>query len=563
MRIRICTILCYLIANFWVLPLAAQSPDSHQKARYVAPDGTIYHPMSEPLYVNIGTKADQTDISLNGGDTAGIFANKSGKFYLDVVKQNGLRIPNGRNVLIIDGSTPNSIHKFSNAPKAISRGNLYFGNGLICTLSSTDSYSGVKNTYAALNTTTFTPYANSLSITQEGPQELQYYAVDQVGNAESVAKHSFIVDLTPPVSSYEKEGRYFQDIFARSARIQLTSQDSLAGAAKIEWQLNKGSFRRYKSPILLTQLKDGKHTLSYKSTDLVKNEEALNTYEFAVDRIAPIVQFQFIGEYFVRDKIYLAANTQLLLFGVDNRSGIQHIYYNLDRRGEQIYEQPITFTDFTGSHSLHYYAIDKVGNSSKLQYAKVQFTFDTEAPRFNDAFEGPYVQREDTLFIREFTKIKTSITDSQSGLQQSTYQIDEGLPFPYNGVLRVRDAGFHQIRFTAKDWVNNSAQHELSVFVDRLPPNITPTVTGDSLGLREINSERYKIYSGNCSVSMEAQDQASGVDELYYVINGSLKRNYSTAIHNFKKKTPIILELFAVDQLGNTHRQVIRLYIED
>lgn len=576
MLLRFNVFLCIFL-GFTFCFVHGQSPDSHVKKRYVTPEGDIYFPLSEfdSIYLNVATTGGNNPILLNlsGNKQSPL---QSGRISLDLVRRNGFKVPKGAFSFFIDDIAPISKTIPSNTPKHIRNGVIYYGKGLSVTLNTNDPLlpkrgsgrsplgSGILELYQALNTDSYSPYASTLTFTEEGVQNLNYYAVDRVGNVELVKQSNFTIDLTAPTSSYESIGITKGNIYSQNAQIKLTSSDQLSGLAQIEYRLNGGNYKKYSQyPITLTALKDGKHTLNYKAIDHVRNEETEQLYNFEVDRIPPLIQYEIIGDYFVRDKIYFAADTKIRLYGIDNRSGVDKIYFQLDKQEAQEYIDVLSFTDTTGSHTLHYYGIDFVKNSSKPRYTKVNFTYDTTPPSFNEKYKGPQFLSKDTLYIREYTKITPSITDKESGLQTVTFQLDSGNTQLFRGGLRVKNQGFHHIHFTCTDWVNNTSSHSTAIYVDRLPPEITTQFSTIVLAEKEVNGEIFKFVPANCKIFASALDKESGVEEIYYVINGGIKRNYSGAIDNFKKKQATVLEIYAADHLGNINREVIRLYIDE
>lgn len=560
-------IIC-LLWCFWApVMVFAQAPDSHKKEFYVDADSVIFYPLSEPFYLSLGTTPGSTDISLNlnnAKDQEGTSFSKSGKVNFDIVKYSGMRIPYGRFALIMDGTNPKTTSSFLEAPKYVRNGVIYYGKGLQTSLVSTDTYSGVKATYFSRNNNSFSPFNQNLIFDQEGVQNLSFYAADLVGNVEAVKQDNFTVDLTAPVTTYTTEGNTSGDILSKTARIKLESTDALAGVSTIQWQLDGKNYRKYINPINILQLRDGTHTLSYKAMDWVKNEETIKQYTFEVDRIAPLISYRFEGEQFIKNRTtYIRATTKLKLMGVDNRSGLAEMRYRLNTNEEENYSTEISFNDTIGSHVLLYYGIDQVGNSTKSRNNSLRFTFDNKAPSFKVAYKSPNFLTKDTMYVREYTRITAKISDKQSGVQHSFCQVDSGTVFLFKGEMTIKEEGYHQLYFTHTDWVNNVSKDTIGVFVDRLPPEISHQMSTNTLGEKKIKEEIYQLVSAESKVFMSAIDQESGVDELYYVINGGAKKDYSGAIDSFRKNTPIILELYAVDQLGNTKREVIRLYIEE
>ena len=88
----------------------------------------------------------------------------------------------------------------------------WYRSAVTVTLSATDSGSGVAATYYGIDAPPSGTYTEPLVVSGEGLHSVQFYSVDNAGNAESTESVSFNIDTTPPVVTISSpvNGAYYQ-----------------------------------------------------------------------------------------------------------------------------------------------------------------------------------------------------------------------------------------------------------------------------------------------------------------------------------------------------------------
>ncbi len=98
------------------------------------------------------------------------------------------------------------------------------------------------------------PLKQRFSPNNEGENNLKYYAVDKVGNAEKVVAEKFVLDLSAPNSTIEKDGDFIGNTFAKNGKIGIGSEDKFSGVAQQYFAIDQGDLRSYYSTISCFQL---------------------------------------------------------------------------------------------------------------------------------------------------------------------------------------------------------------------------------------------------------------------------------------------------------------------
>jgi len=80
----------------------------------------------------------------------------------------------------------------------------------------------------------------------------------------------------------------------------------------------------YGQPIKLSSLAEGEHTLTYFSVDKVNNNEEKKTHTFFLDKSAPRVISEVVGNTFIANgREYFSGRTKLKLVALDNKAGVR------------------------------------------------------------------------------------------------------------------------------------------------------------------------------------------------------------------------------------------------
>lgn len=462
-----------------------------------------------------------------------------------------------------DGLAPNSHSYLPKAATFQKDGKLFCGKNLTVNLTSTDEMSGLENIYASINGAPYSKFESDIVADQENDYTIKYYAVDNVGNIEKPHTRAFTVDLTSPETKLSINGDYTDNVLSHHATLVIKSEDALSGVAEIKYKLDNNPELPYSSPIHLSVLVEGEHTITYHSIDHVKNKEEEKEFKFYVDKTPPLVIEDILGDkYIVNGKEYSSGRTKVKLTALDNKSGVKSIYYSIDGGAYQIYNEPFEVPSRSGNVTIRSYAVDNVMNkssqaedgSSKLKMSYVDLT----GPNLSYSLQGPVFKTRDTLFISGKTSVTLKGVDSESGLNKITYTIDKKGEQDYAKSFTLSEEGRHHVEYSGYDNVNNSNNSSFYFDVDNSGPEIFVNYS-----ILPIDKSGDKdIYPAHVVLFPSATDGLVGYDKMFYSINGAQEKIYTGVIEGFQKNKTYSIKIRALDKLGNESQKTISFKTE-
>lgn len=474
-----------------------------------------------------------------------------------------------------DGIAPaTSIHYLSKNISVYDKTKI-FGKDLKINLTAFDATSKVKDIYYSLNGQDYRVFAGEIPINNEGKNTIKFFSVDNVGNVEETKEKNFYVDITPPSSSVTVTGISVggkQNIISLSTKIYIESTDNLSGVKHIYYQIDSLPKKLYQknTSLSLIALKDGEHILKFYAVDKVNNVEQTQTFNFYLDRTAPITVSDILGDKFlVGDKIYFSGRTKMKITSIDNKAGVKQVLYSIDGGEFKEYTDPFYMPNEPGWHIVKYFALDSTENLTKdeyndqyLQYKlKVDKIYvDLTGPSLSHFISGNSYTRNDTTFIGPNSEIHLSAKDAESGLQLISYSIDGELKeHPYNSpfTLQKLPSGHHHIEYYGYDNVNNRNVKSFDVILDNSGPKISHKFSVVPLAIKD----SLEVYPSDVYLFISVQDDMTGVTNITYSLNGSQKLLYKNYIKGFKKGENVV-KVEAYDMLKNKSEYVIKFLIK-
>ncbi len=563
--------------------LSAQNIIQPQKKSYEDSTGLLYWNKDVPVYLHLSSNPDEK------GDLvkSKIHAKYTNPFYFDSEGINYMRtryavdtatrkIVNPHIEILwevyADGMPPVSHINFSGAKKYTLEGKTYYGKGLTIKLDSKDAGSGVEEIYYSVNSNPYQKYEHIITPNPDDTVcELKYYAVDKVGNAEDVKKNvvKFYIDEDAPETFHNITGIDLDgNIIALNTKIYLDASDKKSGLKATYYKFDEDPFKPYYGNTLkLTQLTEDNHTLTYYSEDKVGNKEKPKTFSFFLDKSAPILTSDVLGDRFiVNNKIYFSGRTKLKLTAVDNKSGVKEVKYSIDNSGFKNYDDPFYLPKKPGYHIVKYYAIDRMNNSTGIggsnyknyKYSTKKIYVDLVGPSLNHSYIGKRFYTRDTVFLGKKSKIKLSAVDLESGLQFISYSLDGNQKeMMYKEPFSVPGNGKHLVEYFGYDNVNNRNIGRFYVIVDENPPE--PAYTFSVKSYKTENG--LNVYPSYVMVYLSGADQMTGTEQIFYSINGSIEKLYTTPVSGFIKGENT-LRFKTVDKLGNEKYDEVKFIIE-
>ncbi len=538
----------YYLTLFLLLPiiLFAQQPEYPKKV-FVDTTGRYFQQASLPLYFFIGTSANgkplplqsatKTELYLEGHGVHSFKHENSVTNKLDILK------------IYADGRAPITAPDFLQASLYSTNNKAFYGPGLEIMLGSKDEMSGVDAIYHSLNGRDFSKHDGMpVLFKTEGDFVYKYYAVDRTGNAEGIKEKRFTVDLTAPASYHNFVSISSDNVISTNSSIYLSISDSASGVAKTYYKFGEEKFKIYRgNNIVFKYLPDGYHTITYYSVDNVKNKETEKSFTFYLDKTAPIMSADILGDKFlVGNKVYFSGRTKLKLTAVDNKSGIKRVMFSINGRKEVEYSTPFYLPNKSGIHNVTFYAIDHTGNPAKddFRHSVGVIYVDLTGPSISHSFAGPKFTKADTVYISPVTKIVLKGNDPESGLNKVSYSLGETKnEIAYVKPFSVETTGRHHLKYFAYDNVNNRNSKTTYFIVDANGPDIS-----HQFSIPPTNAGKYPSYT---TIYLAAMDIEVGAGKIRYSINSGAERTYSTPLKGFEKDKEYKIKIKGYDLLGN------------
>ncbi|RCW32683.1 OmpL47-type beta-barrel domain-containing protein [Marinilabilia salmonicolor] len=568
---------------------SAQEPLQHEKRFYQSEDGKLFVNKDLPLYLRISSDPDdEAESWLLKSNTTAQYSNP---MYLDTEGWNTLRSPSAVDTatrktvyplqdiifdIYADGLQPKSRLLWGESVNVRTDDKVFFGEKVHLAFDASDEMSGVADVYYSLNGSGFVGEKQSpLSVDEEGDYSLKFYSVDNVGNVEDMHSFDFSVDHTAPISTHEISGINKNNVLAPDATICLSAVDSLSGVNNVFFAIDDGEFEEYKNPIPVSRLKEGDGQITYYAEDRVGNAEAHKyigtlssgaskaegegeVFDYYIDRDAPVVSFEFEGDYFEGDREYISGRTTVALSAKDDKSGVQSILYSYNSfLTNEVYDNSF-HPEGNSPVVLSYSAVDWVENSAPE--TDRHFYIDRTAPGSKVSFDGPVFRNRDTLFLAAQTRISLDAKDQESGVKSISYSLN-GVEKEYGESFSGDRSGENLLEWRSTDNVNNQEELQSLVFVvDREGPSIHHHFSVEPIGEKTIREENYVIYPSNTKIYIGATDDVAGEESLKYSVNGS-KVSEKIPLSGLQPGNYTI-DIEAADALENKTTKTIRFSIE-
>ncbi len=562
----------------------AQNKPEYKKKAFKDSTGTVYWNKALPLYISLSTEPNGEHINLESRSQPQC----DNPFYLDTEGINFIRTrwavdketkqyirPQQELMweVYADSKAPVSHAKFTSSKMIIKDGKHIYGGKTRILLSSKDVTSGIQEINFSINGKAYQKYTNPIELTQAGDYTIKYFAVDLVGNVEEDKTLNFTIDNQPPSTICIITGVKIGDenIISKHSKLHLERKDNYTGTGKSYYQIDGGKTMIYNGiSIPIAQLNDGKHVLTFYSEDKVGNKEAEQTLNFYLDKTAPITASDVLGDRFIiNGQTYFSGKTKLKLTAVDNKSGVKNIFYSVNGGKWQKYTDAFYLPKKAGIHIVKYFATDNTENittdagnlnSKYLQYRhKIDRIYiDLLGPKISYSITGPKFRDRDTLFISPKTKISFKAYDNESGLHHISYSIkNERKEILYEAPFSLDEtSGHHRVEYFAYDNVNNRNIGAFDIIFDKTGPEIESKFSIKSAGMQD-GLEIYPAYS---KLFLSAQDDLTGIKQIYYSLNGKPETVYRNYINGFKKNAVNIVKIRATDMLDNSSTKEIKFF---
>jgi len=213
-------------------------------------------------------------------------------------------------------------------------------------LDASDALSGVKDSYYTIDGGPMKVYDHGFNVIGEGDHTVQFWSVDNAGNAETLHSATVRIDDTAPVTTSNTDAAWDQGPFSMT----LGATDALSGVASAHYSLNGGPTQTYTGAVSVTA--EGTNTVEFWSVDEAGNVETRHNAVVKIDNTPPTTVDN-------HKALYTGA-ASITLVPADPLSGVASTSYILD--GGPVMSGTTVATTQLGTHTLSYWSTDAVGN---------------------------------------------------------------------------------------------------------------------------------------------------------------------------------------------------------
>jgi len=535
------------------------------KKTYTDSLNKYYHNLHLPAYFLMGTSAANNSSQISSTNTQS--ENEQVPFFFKTEGRNIMHLSGDEKnkdivvdyVVYVDGKAPVSKVLFNASNKFKVKDKICYGKGLKLKISAKDEISGVAKTFISLNGEDFKQVTGEFEIYQEGDYTLHFFSSDNVGNAETVKAANFSVDYNAPVHILTVVGLSDGIVISPNSKLILNVGQAALNLSKIYYKIDDG----VKSPVIqseipISNLENGNHHIEYFTEDSDLNRESTQFFDFYLDKNSPLVTTDILGDKFiVNNKIYFSGRTKLKFTAVDNKSGVQEIFYSLNGKEFLKYSDPFYMPTKAGEYSIKYYAFDKMGNQgagnpnekiAEYKHHGGVVYVDLTGPTLSHALLGPYYKKDGLSYVTNKTLIKLAGADPESGLQKITFRFDSTVDeVTYNQPFTLPKDVYGKVEYFGYDNVNNRNLGRFNFTSDNDGPELSYTFTTETKGIKS----GVALYPPNTALNVIPTDQKAGVSFSMYAINGEPEKLYKGQITGFNRNTLYKIKFRSVDHLAN------------
>jgi len=344
---------------------------------------------------------------------------------------------------------------------------------------------------SSITTVSFTQ-DNENSASKGGDSSLD--AVSTVDEPDSL-KHS----ATNPVIYFDGYNTYINTRVA----YKLSAKDDVQ-KNRLFYKIDNGSEKEYKAPFSFET--EGRHTVSYRSSDRMERKGNENTFTVILDNSPPVVVLLTETPVVKNESvIYIAPDTVFTVKASDQYSGVASLRYSVNGGEMKDYETPFSIPPESKELTINVSATDNVGISTNnysirtkdatdkdvvISSDGLKFVEDSTPPVVTITSDKEIFQNEKGLNIAgKDYKYTIAATDEESGVASLLYRVTGDKDFQkYTQPLILKNAGINKIEAKAIDRVGNvSVPVSLIVFVDVAAPTtvVKPVVAVDENESRE------------------------------------------------------------------------------
>ncbi len=411
-------------------------------------------------------------------------------------------------------------------------------------------------------------YTNPMYFDTEGINTIQSpWCVDTSTKETVIPKRNIIfevyADSRPPITrisfgksrTLNKKGKIH---LSGNAEITLTASDELSGVDKIMYSINNEDYKEYSSPFILEDEKE--YTLQYFSYDRVGNVEDVHKIILVIDKSSPKVRLEIKGD---TSNNVLGVNASLSVVTDEDVSGIEQVIFKLNDEIEKPFTKTIQAAMLPqGEHTIEYYAVDQVGNTSEKQ--SYTFYVDKTPPTVMPEIIGKTYMINGKEFSSGRSQLKLTAIDNRAGIKEIYYSINNSEYQKYEKPVTLHASGGKlTVKLYAIDKVNNridlyeGTESTSLPYVDLTGPKINYQISSPY----EVVGDTF-IISRKTKIKLTAIDPEAGVKEILYSLNKNEMKKFEQAF-SIDSDGFYLIDISAIDNVDNINNTQLLVIVDN
>ena len=360
----------------------------------------------------------------------------------------------------------------------------------------------------------FSAYGGPIAVSGEGPQRVEYYAVNVGGAIEPTKNTTFRLDLTAPTTQATLAGPLGGGgWFTGDVSVSLAANDNVSGVDTLTYGIGAGGELPYAGAFSVSGT--GTHAVAHQARDLAGLASALTTTQVHID-VTPPGSTPILSGTLGANGWYTSDVTATLT-GSDLGSGVAGLEIGVDGGALGTYAGAVSVTGDSPSHSIVHRATDVAGLVEALRSRTIPI--DTTPPTASATVSGTLV---DGWYTSAVT-ITFEASDLTSGVACVEVSDNNGTWACAGSSLTLSSEGTHWIEFRARDAAGLlQPEQELGlVRIDQLAPTLQLQVSGTPGA-----NGWWRDTTADASLAV-SDGPGSGVATVSYSVNGSDPLVYS------------------------------------
>jgi Bacterial Ig domain/Phosphoesterase family/Chitobiase/beta-hexosaminidase C-terminal domain len=418
--------------------------------------------------------------------------------------------------------------------------------------------SGVAATYYTLDGSTPTASSPAYTgpFTVSGTTTVNFFSVDNAGNAEAVNSQTIQIDTVAPTTLIScNDTACSSGWYATSpVTVALMPTDNTGGSGVAATYYTTNGTTPTTSSIVYTRPFTVSATTKVKffSVDSAGNAEAVNAQTISFDTVAPMTTVA-CGSTACSTGWYASSPVTVTLSATDNSggSGVTATYYTTNgskpTTSSTVYAAPFTVSDTT---TVRFFSVDIAGNAETVKSQTIQI--DTVAPTTTIACNSTSCATGWYTTSPVTVTLAGSDGSGGSGVTATYYTTDGTTPNTsstvYTGAFTVSHTT--TVTFFSVDNAGNAeAVNSQTIQIDSVAPTVVITCNSTSC-----STGWYTTSPVNVDLAPADDTGGSGVVATYYTTDGTDPQTSTTAIlytGPFAISQTTTVQYYSVDVAGN------------